>query len=98
MALFETKPVTLGEIEGHGYAFKRKTAFGQAVRGIVFLDDEERAEQLQDEDSITFSGPCYFRDRSKESEIDVKVEDVTTTPMGTRVDFVEVDYPETLLK
>jgi hypothetical protein len=97
MGLFESKPVTIADLKGHGYAFKRKTAFGQATRGIVFISDEERAEWLQEQDEVTFSGPCYYRDRTNTSEIDVRVEDVTTTPMGTRVDFVEVDYPETLL-
>lgn len=97
MGLFETKPVTIGEIDGHGYAFKRKTAFGQATRGIVFVEDMERVEWLQEQDSVTFSGPCYYRDRSRESEIDVRVEEVIETPMGQRVDFVEVDYPEPLL-
>jgi hypothetical protein len=98
MGLFETKRVKLADIEGHGYAFKRKTAFGQVTRGVVFVEDADGVEQLQEEDAITFSGPCYYRDRSNSGEIDVRVEDVTTTPMGTRVDFVEVDYPETLLK
>lgn len=98
MGLFETRPVTLDDFRGHGYAFKRKTAFGQAIRGVVFIDSTDGVDQLREQESITFSGPCYNGERASQGEIDVRVEDITTTPMGTRVDFVEIDYPETLLQ
>lgn len=98
MSMFELQPVTLGDLDGQGYAFKRKTAFGQARRGIVFLEDEEQVNWLQEQDAITFTGPCYYKERgAREREFDVVVEEVTPTRMGARVDFVEVDYPEPLL-
>lgn len=97
--MFELQPVTLGDLEGQGYAFKRKTAFGQARRGVAFLDDEEKVAWLKDQEAIPFSGPCYYKQRGpRDREFEVVVEDVTPTRMGARIDFVEVDYPEALLE
>lgn len=97
--MFELQPVTLGDLDGQGYAFKRKTAFGQARRGIAFLEDEDQVERLQAAEAITFNGPVYYKQRGpREREFDVVVEDVIPTRMGTRIDFVEVDYPEPLLE
>lgn len=90
-------PVRLDDRRGHGYAFKRKTAFGQATRGVVFVDREDAVDTLREQESMTFSGPCYYGDRASDGEIDVRIEDITDTPMGTRIDFVEIDYPEMLL-
>lgn len=96
--MFELQPVTLGELEAQGYAFKRKTAFGQARRGVAFFEDEEQVDWLKTQECVPFTGPCYYKERGpREREFDVVVEDVTPTRMGARVDFVEVDYPEALL-
>lgn len=93
--MFELQPVTLGDLKGQGYAFKRKTAFGQIRRGIVFLADETELEQLQEEETVTFAGPCYYKQRGpRDREFDVVVEEIITTPMGARIDFVEVESDE----
>ncbi|MFW5955541.1 MAG: hypothetical protein ACOCSK_02255 [Rhodothermales bacterium] len=98
MAIFELKPVSLGNHPAQGYAFKRKTAFGQVRRGIAYLNEEEGIDTLQEKESFTFSGPCYYEQRGpREREFDAFIEDITETRMGTRIDFVEVDYPEMLL-
>ncbi len=99
MSMFELQPVTLGDLEGQGYAFKRKTAFGQARRGIAYLNDEDQVDWLREQEAVTFTGPCYYKQRgARDREFDVIVEEVTPTRMGARVDFVEVDYPEQLLE
>lgn len=93
--MFELQPVTLGDLKGQGYAFKRKTAFGQIRRGIVFLKDEDAIDRIQGESALTFTGPCYYKERGpRNREFDVVVEEVITTPMGARVDFVEVEADE----
>lgn len=99
MARFELGRVTLGDIEGQGYAFAKKTVFGQTYQGIFFPDDEEALEQLRGQDEVMFSGPVYYRrrDRSarlKEEELVVAIVDSTTTPVGERADFEAVEQEE----
>lgn len=99
MSMYELQDVTLGDISGQGYAFKRRTAFGKARRGVFFPDNEEDIEKLQDAEEVTFTGPCYYRKRGpRDREFDVAVINVTSTRMGDRVDFEAVDNPEPVLQ
>ncbi len=99
MSMYELRHVTLGEVEGRGYAFKRSTAFGQARRGIFFPNNEEDLQQLQDRDAITFSGPCYYGDRgARDRTFEVAIIAVTPTRFGDRVDFEALENPDPVRK
>lgn len=98
MSKYELQPVTLDDVEGQGYAFKRRTAFGKARRGIFFPNDEEDLETLKEKDEVTFTGPCYYRTRGpRDREFKVAITNITSTRMGNRVDFEAVDNPEPVL-
>lgn len=97
--MLEMGHVKLGEQEGQGYAFTRRTAFGKACHGVFFARDEETIDQLKDQEQITFTGPVYYRRRSgsyrrKEEELTVNVVNSTSTPMGERIDFESVENPD----
>ena len=46
MAMYEMGKVKLGDVEGQGYAFSKKTVFGKTFQGVFFPDDEEALERL----------------------------------------------------
>lgn len=92
--MYELREATLGDVKGRGYAFKQKTAFGKARRGIFFPDDEEDLEKITDEDTLEFTGPLYYGKREREKSFDVQIVETTPTRMGERVDFEAVDNPE----
>ena len=95
MSLYKLHDVTLGDIEAQGYAFKKKTAFGDARRGVVFVDDESILENLPQDDVLTFSGPCYYRKRGpRDREFDVAIIQTIPTRMGHRIDFEAIDNPD----
>lgn len=95
MSMYAMEDVTLGDIEGRGYAFKRRTAFGKARMGVFFPHDEEALEKLKEEETLTFSGPCYYRKRGpRDREFDVAIVSITETRVGNRVDFEAIDNPE----
>lgn len=97
--MYELQKVTLGDVEGKGYAFKRRTAFGHARKGIFFPDDEADLEKLKEEETLEFSGPCYYRKRGpRDVSFEATVFDVTSTGMGARADFEAVDNPEPVLE
>ncbi|NBC18984.1 MAG: hypothetical protein GVY18_16915 [Bacteroidetes bacterium] len=99
MSLYEMEDVMLGDIPGRGYAFKRRTAFGKARRGIFFPNDEEDLEKLKEDETFEFNGPCYYRKRGpRDRTFEVQVIDITSTRMGERVDFEAVDNPEPVLR
>ena len=104
MSMYELQEVTLGEIEGQGYAFKRRTAFGKARRGIFYPSNEEDLEKLEaldgsDETTLTFEGPCYYRTRGpRDRSFEVQIIDVVPTRMGHRVDFEATDNPDAVLQ
>jgi hypothetical protein len=98
MGIYEPEKVKLGDVEGIGYAFTRRTAFGKAFQGVFFTEDEEALEQLQDQDEVTFTGAVYHRrrDRSarkKEESLTVSIIDTVSTPMGERAEFEAIDNP-----
>ena len=92
MAMYEMGKVKLGDVEGQGYAFSKKTVFGKTYQGVFFPDDEEALERLQEEEELMFSGPVYHRRRDrtarrKEEELVVAIVDSTSTAVGERADF-----------
>lgn len=95
MSLYQLHDVTLGDIEAQGYAFKKKTAFGEARRGVVFVDDESVLADLSEDSILTFSGPCYYKTRGpRNREFDVAIIQTIPTRMGHRIDFEAVDNPD----
>ena len=98
MAKYKLDRAVLGEVEGQGYAFTRKTVFGKTYQGVFFAENESALEDLNGEEEITFSGPVYHRrrDRSarkKEEELTVSIVNSTSTPMGERAEFEAVENP-----
>ena len=99
MSLYTLHDVTLGDIEGKGYAFKRRTAFGQARRGVFYPANEEDLEKLKDAESLEFEGPCYYRTRGpRDRNFEVQIVDTTPTHHGERIDFEAIDNPEPVLQ
>ena len=99
MAMLELEKVTLGDVEGQGYAFTRKTAFGKSYFGVFFAENDEELETLKEEDELDFSGTVYHRRRSgkyrkSEEEMPVSIVGVTPTGLGERVAFEAVENPD----
>ncbi|MDX1548615.1 MAG: hypothetical protein R3247_16585 [Rhodothermales bacterium] len=95
MSMYELQDVTLGDIEGQGYAFKRSTAFGKARRGVFFPRDEEDLEKLENAETLTFTGPCYYRTRGpRDREFEVAIVEVVPTRFGPRADFEAIENPD----
>jgi hypothetical protein len=92
--MYELREAMLGDVKGRGYAFKQKTAFGKARRGIFFPDDEEDLEKITDGETLEFSGALYYGKREREKSFAVQIVETTPTRMGERVDFEAVDNPE----
>lgn len=90
MSLYDLHNATLQEVEGEGYCYSKKTVFGKKYQGVFFGSD---IEQLEDEDTVTFSGIVYDRSREKEKTFDVEITKVTSTPAGERADFVALEKP-----
>lgn len=93
MAMYELEKVVLGEVEGEGYAFTRKTVFGKTYQGVFYAEDDEALEALlEGEEELTFEGPVYHRrrdrsSRKKREELTVEIIGSTPTPRGTRTEF-----------
>ena len=90
--MYELGKVTLDGIEGQGYAFSRKTAFGKTFQGVFFPKEEEDLEELQEREKITFSGPVYHRRRNRSARratetLEVAIENTISSPMGERARF-----------
>ncbi len=99
MSMFALQDVTLGELEGQGYAFKKKTAFGDARRGIFFLDDADALEKLEAEETLLFEGACYYKDRGpRNRSFEVQIIQTIPTRLGHRIDFEAIDNPEPVLQ
>ncbi len=92
MALYKHQEAQLGDVDGTGYLFRKKTVLGDNYQGVFIASDEEAAEQLEalkDADSVTFSGVAYRRNRSGKVSVDkgeyeVDVKNITTVGMGER--------------
>lgn len=94
MSKYELKKMTLDGIEGQGYAYKRKTVFGKARKGIFFPKNEEDLDELKDKDELEFEGTLYYRNRGRDKSFDVKITDITSTRQGSRADFADTDNPD----
>lgn len=98
MPLFDLETVQLGDVEGQGYAFTRRTVFGKAFQGIIFLDNEDTLDDLQEQDELMYNGTVYHQRRSRgprkaEESFPVEITDVTSTGMGERIAFESVENP-----
>jgi len=94
MALFTPQEATLGDIEGEGYAFIRKTFRGKETQGVFFgtEEDTDALEALQDRDTVEFSGVVYYKKRSggiseRSKSLVVDVKNLVSVRAGERVDF-----------
>ena len=104
MGLYQPKKATIDDTEGRGYAFSRKTVFGKAFQGVIFVEGDEQqpeaeegaavAETFKEDEEATFSGVVYDRSREREDSFPITVTNVVTTPLGERIDFVQKEEDE----
>lgn len=94
MPLYQKHEATLGDIDGEGYAFRRRTVMGDVYKGVFFVDNEADVdlEALADEDKVEFSGVVYrktrtgkIRERMTTFLVDVK--NLVSVRIGERADF-----------
>ena len=93
MPIYKLDSAQLGDLEGQGYAFSRKTVWGKAYKGVFFGEDE-KLENIQDEDEVTFKGKVYLRSRVSELDKPVTITNLTQTRNGLRADFEAVGNPD----
>ncbi|MEM1125293.1 MAG: hypothetical protein AAGI71_01485 [Bacteroidota bacterium] len=96
MRKFTLQSATLGDIDGQGYAFTKRTFEGREVQGILFVDDEQDVEALQQEDELIYEGALYYRrktqgPREEHESFPVEITGVLSTGMGHRVSFSAVE-------
>jgi len=98
MALYKHQDAQLGEIEGSGYLFRKRTVHGDEYYG-VFIGPEDSADQLEKmkgEETVTFSGVAYRKNRSgkvkrAEGEYNVDITGIKSVGMGERALLEVVD-------
>ena len=99
MALYNHQEAKLGELEGTGYLFRRRSPLGDEYKGVFFGPDgeAETLESLVDEDPVTFSGVLYKKNRSgkvsqEKVELAVDVTSYREVSLGDRalIEAVEV--------
>ena len=106
MGLYQPKKATIDDTEGRGYAFSKKTVFGKAFQGVIFVEGDEAppeseagesespAEAFKEDEEAVFSGVVYDRSREREDSFPITVTNVVTTPLGERIDFVQKEEDE----
>lgn len=95
MAIYSPHEATLGELEGQGFAFSKKTPLGKTYQGVFFGDDEDALQALKDEDGhIDYAGILYDRSRELEETFPVSITQIVLTRSGIRADFVRVEEEE----
>lgn len=94
MAFYSAKQATLGEIEGNGYAFQKRTVFGKEYEGVFFTNQEnlDQLESLAAKDSVVFTGTVYIKNRSgdvrkKQETFEVDIHNLVSVGIGERADF-----------
>lgn len=94
MSLHTPQAASLGDIEGRGYAFVRRTFRGQEVQGVFFGEEEDLSdlEALLTQEEVRFEGVVYNRLRSgkirkKMKAFLVDVKNLLRVRAGERVDF-----------
>lgn len=95
MAMYALQEATLGEVEGEGYAFRRRTVNGPQYQGVFFAneEDQETLEAMQDEDAtVHFSGVAYRKLKSgkvrqEQQDFVVDVTSFRSVPAGERAFF-----------
>ena len=96
MSKYDLKKMTLDDVEGQGYAYKRKTVFGKARQGIFFPNNEDDLEKLKEKDEVAFEGTLYYRSRGRDKSFDVTITNITPTRRGARADFADTDNPDNI--
>ena len=98
MALYSHQEATLGDLEGTGYLFRRRSPLGDEYKGVFFgpEGESETLESLVDDEPVTFSGVLYKKNKSgkvseKQVELDVDVKSYREVSMGDRALIEAVD-------
>lgn len=98
MALYSHQEATLGEIEGTGYLFRRRSPLGDEYKGVFFgpEGEAETLESLVEDEPVTFTGVLYRKNKSgkvseKQVELDVDVKSYKEVSMGDRALIEAVD-------
>lgn len=92
MPIYSPHEATLGELEGQGFAFSKKTPLGKAYQGVFFGDDEDALQALKDgEVRVDYNGILYDRSRELEETFSVAVTQIVHTRSGFRADFVRLE-------
>ena len=98
MALYSHQDATLGDMEGTGYLFRRRSPLGDEYKGVFFgpEGESEAIEKLLEEEEVTFSGVLYKKNRSgkvtqEKVELAVDVTSYREVSMGDRLLIEAVD-------
>lgn len=94
MPLYRKEEATLGDIEGEGFAFRKRTFRGDEYKGVFFVDDEADVdlESLTDEGKVEFTGTVYRKTRAGKvrkriTTFLVDVKNLISVRIGERADF-----------
>ena len=98
MSLYAARQATLGEIDGNGYAFLKLSGINGQYEGVFFVDADmkEQLEPLTGQDSVSFTGVVYTKNRSggvreNRETVEVDVYNLVSVGVGARADFRVVD-------
>lgn len=94
MPIYSPHEATLGDLEGQGFAFSKKTSLGKSYQGVFFADDEDALNALKEEERVEYAGILYDRSRELEETFPVSITNVILTRSGMRADFVRVEEEE----
>lgn len=94
MAVHTPQEATLGDVEGTGYAFMKRTFRGKEFEGVFFgtEEDTDDLEALLEKDTVRFDGVLYKRLKSgriteKAESFLVNVKELLSVRAGERVTF-----------
>ncbi|MEM1093369.1 MAG: hypothetical protein AAGJ10_02110 [Bacteroidota bacterium] len=100
MALYQLQSATLGNIEGEGFAFRKRTV-NSRIRGVFFAteDVQDKLQALVEEDEVHFSGVTYRKLRSgkikkRVADFVVNVKGFLSVRAGERVTFEVIEEVE----
>ncbi|NND73349.1 MAG: hypothetical protein HKN43_17370 [Rhodothermales bacterium] len=98
MSLYAARQATLGEIDGSGYAFLKRSSIKGQYQGVFFVESElkEQLESLTGEESVSFTGVVYTKNRSggvreNRETVEVDVYNLVSVGVGARADFRVVE-------
>ena len=91
MPIYELQKATLGDIEGEGYIFSRKSTLGKTFKGVFFCEDPEPLVLMQEQEEVTFTGAVYDGSRERQESLSVEVTGIMKTMTGERADLLVVE-------